>query len=108
MTFEDHDHSAPHERRLSRRPGPRGATRTRHGAAGPSEAEAWYATAGSLEWTCWETAEHLTDDLVFQGRQIGTPGLLAVLPPTKSFNWAARHPQRRLLPLWLWAGLRLP
>ncbi|MEW2175062.1 hypothetical protein AB0890_01770 [Streptomyces sp. NPDC005406] len=38
-------------------------------------AEVWDAKAGSLEWTCWETAEHLADDLFFYGMQIGTPGL---------------------------------
>ncbi|MEV6353073.1 hypothetical protein [Streptomyces hydrogenans] len=43
----------------------------------PSEAEAWEATAGSLEWTCWETAEHLADDLFFYGMQIATPSLPA-------------------------------
>ncbi|MCH0568035.1 hypothetical protein I3F60_01925 [Streptomyces sp. MUM 136J] len=76
MTFEDHDPSAP-------RTNDAWADALAHAVqlalatlrSAPSEAEAWDATAGSLEWTCWETAEHLADDLFFYGMQIGTPGL---------------------------------
>ncbi|MBX9391562.1 DinB family protein [Streptomonospora nanhaiensis] len=32
---------------------------------------AWDARAGSLEWTCWETAEHLADDLFAYAAQLG-------------------------------------
>lgn len=32
---------------------------------------AWDAKAGSLEWTCWETVEHLADDLFFYAGQLG-------------------------------------
>lgn len=32
----------------------------------------WNAPAGSLEWTCWETGEHLADDLFFYAAQIGS------------------------------------
>jgi Mycothiol maleylpyruvate isomerase N-terminal domain len=32
---------------------------------------AWDRTAGPLEWTCWETAEHLADDLFAYAAQIG-------------------------------------
>ncbi|MFC7219605.1 hypothetical protein ACFQLX_15725 [Streptomyces polyrhachis] len=31
----------------------------------PDDAEAWGVPAAGLEWTCWETAEHLADDLFF-------------------------------------------
>lgn len=32
---------------------------------------AWDRKAGSLEWDCWETAEHLADDLFFYAVQLG-------------------------------------
>lgn len=31
----------------------------------------WEDRAGTLEWTCWETAEHLADDLFFYAVQLG-------------------------------------
>ena len=31
----------------------------------------WSAAAGSLEWDCWETAEHLADDLFAYAVQLG-------------------------------------
>jgi len=33
----------------------------------------WDVPAGTLTWTCWETAEHLADDLFFYATQI-SPG----------------------------------
>ncbi|MEW2630123.1 maleylpyruvate isomerase N-terminal domain-containing protein [Streptomyces sp. NPDC048389] len=38
---------------------------------------AWDGKAGTLEWTCWETAEHLADDLFAYAVQLGprTPPL---------------------------------
>ncbi|MEV6644134.1 hypothetical protein [Amycolatopsis sp. NPDC051371] len=33
----------------------------------------WAAKAGPLEWTCWETAEHIADNLFFFAAQLG-PG----------------------------------
>ncbi len=39
--------------------------------AAPSDPQAWEAKAGSLEWTCWETVEHLADDLFFYAVQLG-------------------------------------
>ncbi|MFF5927792.1 hypothetical protein [Streptomyces hydrogenans] len=76
MTYEDHDGSTPRTNdawadALDR--AVRLALATLRSA--PSEAEAWEATAGSLEWTCWETTEHLADDLFFYGMQIATPRL---------------------------------
>ncbi|WP_346101087.1 maleylpyruvate isomerase N-terminal domain-containing protein [Nonomuraea maheshkhaliensis] len=43
---------------------------------------AWNAKAGDLEWTCWETAEHLADDLFAYAVQLGlTTGPLDVYVP---------------------------
>jgi hypothetical protein len=38
----------------------------------------WDAPAGTLEWTCWETVEHVADDLFFYATQIGiaSPGVV--------------------------------
>ncbi|WP_394435703.1 maleylpyruvate isomerase N-terminal domain-containing protein [Streptomyces sp. SGAir0957] len=32
----------------------------------------WDVPAGSLEWTCWETGEHLADDLFWYAAKIGS------------------------------------
>ncbi|TYB68570.1 hypothetical protein FXF51_12165 [Nonomuraea sp. PA05] len=42
----------------------------------------WDAKAGSLDWTCWETAEHLADDLFAYAVQLGltTPPLDVYVP----------------------------
>ncbi|MFF2775432.1 hypothetical protein ACFVU3_11030 [Streptomyces sp. NPDC058052] len=34
-------------------------------------AERWGSKAGSLEWDCWETAEHLANDLFYYAVQLG-------------------------------------
>ncbi|MGW0806428.1 hypothetical protein [Nonomuraea sp. NPDC002799] len=46
--------------------------------------EAWEGKAGSLEWTCWETVEHLSDDLFAYAVQLGlrTPPLDVYVPFT--------------------------
>ncbi|MFD9000476.1 hypothetical protein ACFV0T_05740 [Streptomyces sp. NPDC059582] len=36
-----------------------------------AEAADWDAKAGSLEWSCWETVEHLADDLFSYAAQLG-------------------------------------
>ncbi|MFD0425832.1 VOC family protein [Streptomyces parvus] len=48
-------------------------------------ADRWETRAGSLEWTCWETAEHLGDDLFAYAVQLGprTPPLDRDVP----FRW---------------------
>ncbi|WP_455358123.1 hypothetical protein [Streptomyces sp. SYSU K21746] len=53
-------------------------------------AAAWDDTAGSLEWTCWETVEHLSDDLFAYAVQLGprTPPLTGEVP----FVWESRRP----------------
>ncbi|MET9799454.1 hypothetical protein [Streptomyces sp. NPDC006368] len=50
----------------------------------------WDARAGSLEWTCWETVEHLADDLFAYAAQLGPerPPLDGEVP----FVWEARRP----------------
>ncbi|MFF9346258.1 VOC family protein [Streptomyces sp. NPDC014734] len=50
-------------------------------------ADDWSAPAGSLEWDCWETAEHLSDDLFSYAAQLGPrrPPSDAYLP----FRWTA-------------------
>ncbi|MEV4169783.1 hypothetical protein [Nonomuraea sp. NPDC049709] len=44
--------------------------------------DAWESKAGSLDWTCWETAEHLSDDLFAYAVQLGltTPPLDVSVP----------------------------
>lgn len=51
---------------------------------------AWEAKAGSLEWDCWETVEHLSDDLFAYAAQLAlkTPPLDGDVP----FVWESRRP----------------
>lgn len=53
-------------------------------------ASAWEGKAGSLEWDCWETVEHLSDDLFAYAAQMGprTPPLAGDVP----FHWESRRP----------------
>ncbi|WP_395571780.1 hypothetical protein [Streptomyces sp. BK79] len=53
-------------------------------------AAAWDTRAGTLEWTCWETVEHLGDDLFAYAAQLGpeAPPLNAEVP----FVWESRRP----------------
>lgn len=50
----------------------------------------WDAKAGTLEWSCWETVEHLADDLFSYAAQLGPakPPLDAVVP----FVWRRERP----------------
>lgn len=47
-----------------------------------ADPEAWEARAGTLEWTCWETLEHLADDLFTYAARFGLarPPLSTPLP----------------------------
>ncbi|TWP52239.1 hypothetical protein FKR81_11760 [Lentzea tibetensis] len=50
----------------------------------------WDDRAGTLEWTCWETVEHLADDLFSYAARFGPR-----IPPTESevaFDFVARRP----------------
>jgi hypothetical protein len=51
---------------------------------------AWDGNAGTLEWTCWETVEHLADDLFAYAVQLGprTPPLDREVP----FAYESRRP----------------
>ncbi|WP_406400888.1 hypothetical protein [Streptomyces uncialis] len=51
---------------------------------------AWDGKAGSLEWDCWETVEHLSDDLFAYAVQLGPrkPPLDTEVP----FVWESRRP----------------
>ncbi|MEC4018615.1 maleylpyruvate isomerase N-terminal domain-containing protein [Streptomyces sp. H27-D2] len=50
----------------------------------------WSAPAGGLEWDCWETVEHLADDLFAYAAQLGpkSPPLEGEVP----FLWAGQRP----------------
>ncbi|MFE6334803.1 hypothetical protein ACFVOK_16535 [Streptomyces sp. NPDC057798] len=50
----------------------------------------WSVKAGSLEWDCWETVEHLADDLFAYAVQLGpaTPPLDTHVP----FAWTRHRP----------------
>lgn len=47
-----------------------------------ADPHAWEAKAGTLEWTCWETLEHLADDLFTYAARFGLakPPMSALLP----------------------------
>ncbi|MYY11153.1 hypothetical protein GT204_20110 [Streptomyces sp. SID4919] len=51
---------------------------------------AWDGKAGSLEWDCWETVEHLSDDLFAYAAQLGPrkPPLDTEVP----FGWESHRP----------------
>lgn len=51
---------------------------------------AWDGRAGSLDWSCWETVEHLSDDLFAYALQLGprTPPLNDDIPCV----WESRRP----------------
>ena len=55
----------------------------RRGAGGD-----WSAPAGDLTWTCWETVEHVADDLFCYAAQLGADGYPGYLP----FEAAPRYP----------------
>lgn len=50
----------------------------------------WSVKAGGLDWDCWETVEHLADDLFAYAAQLGpaAPPLDREVP----FVWAAQRP----------------
>ncbi len=58
----------------------------------------WSVPAGDLEWTCWETGEHLADDLLCYATQLGQPtgGSVPIDParrsPPGSENWISVDP----------------
>ena len=68
----------------------RGTVRSAVALLGAAESADWSAAAGSLEWDCWETAEHLADDLFAYAVQLGPAA-----PPQDTdvpFLWERRRP----------------
>ncbi|MET9432790.1 hypothetical protein [Streptomyces sp. NPDC006551] len=59
------------------------------GASAGTTAADWQRPAGTLTWSCWETAEHLADDLFAYAAQIG----LETPPPDREvpFLWERRR-----------------
>ncbi|MGP3638178.1 VOC family protein [Streptomyces sp. 24-1644] len=55
-------------------------------ALGESATDNWRVPAGSLDWDCWETVEHLSDDLFAYAVQLGprTPPVESEVP----YRWA--------------------
>ncbi|MEV4093203.1 hypothetical protein [Streptosporangium saharense] len=56
----------------------------------PALAADWDVRAGSLEWSCWETVEHLADDLFSYAAQLGPEP-----PPATDdvpFAWTRQRP----------------
>jgi hypothetical protein len=49
----------------------------------------WTVPAGGLDWTCWETVEHMSDDLFTYAVQLGpaAPSMTTHVP----FGWQRRH-----------------
>ncbi|ETK35944.1 maleylpyruvate isomerase N-terminal domain-containing protein [Microbispora sp. ATCC PTA-5024] len=69
------------------------AVRLAAGVLAQAPPDAWERPAGTLEWTCWETAEHLADDLFAYAAQLGaaepsTPAEPGEVP----FLWESRRP----------------
>lgn len=66
------------------------AVRLAVGALRGAETADWSANAGSLEWDCWETVEHLADDLFSYAAQLGPeqPPLDSHVP----FAWNRKRP----------------
>lgn len=65
------------------------ALTTLRGASAGTTAAEWERPAGTLTWSCWETAEHLADDLFAYAAQIGpeAPPLDKEVP----FRWERRR-----------------
>lgn len=66
------------------------AVRLSSSALGQVPVGTWDDSAGSLEWTRWETAEHLCDDLISYALQIGpsVPPLSSTVP----LAWERKRP----------------
>lgn len=61
-------------------------------ALSPAVDADWSARAGDLEWTCWETAEHVADDLFFYAAQLGADGRPGYLPLRAEPNYPGGEP----------------
>ncbi|MEU9091422.1 VOC family protein [Streptomyces sp. NPDC048428] len=54
-----------------------------------SPADDWHIPAGTLTWDCWETVEHLSDDLFAYAVQLGAPA--SSRDTDVPFHWAPRR-----------------
>jgi hypothetical protein len=58
----------------------------------------WRVSAGELDWDCWETVEHIADDLFAYAGQLG-PRRPSVEGPVP-FGWEYRRPGGPALTVW--------
>jgi hypothetical protein len=58
----------------------------------------WSVRAGDLEWDCWETAEHVADDLFFYAAQLGAPDFPDYLPLRAEPNHEGGEPNTIRVP----------
>jgi len=58
----------------------------------------WSVRAGDLEWDCWETAEHVADDLFYYAAQLGVPDFPDDLPLRAEPNHAGGEPNTVRVP----------
>lgn len=58
----------------------------------------WSVRAGSLEWDCWETAEHVADDLFCYAAQLGADGMTDDLPFQAEANYDGGEPNTIRVP----------
>ncbi|MFD8825694.1 VOC family protein [Streptomyces sp. NPDC059605] len=66
------------------------AVRLATAALRESPVDDWQVPAGTLEWSCWETAEHLSDDLFSYAAQLGVPDAPGAPSDTYlPYRWAA-------------------
>ncbi|WP_232665166.1 hypothetical protein [Pseudonocardia sp. TRM90224] len=55
-------------------------------ALAPTADGDWTAAAGDLTWDCWETVEHVADDLFYYAAQLGAGGRPGYLPMRAEAN----------------------
>jgi len=67
-------------------------------ALAPAVERDWRVPAGDLDWDCWETVEHIADDLFAYAGQLGPRRPSAEGPV--SFSWQYRRPGGPALSVW--------
>lgn len=58
----------------------------------PAADRDWTVPAGDLTWNCWETVEHVADDLFFYAGQLGVDGVPRYLPVRAEPNYPGGEP----------------
>jgi hypothetical protein len=61
-------------------------------ALAPTADRDWTAPAGDLTWNCWETVEHVADDLFCYAAQLGVDGVPRYLPVRAEANYPGGEP----------------